>query len=38
MKQKRDIHTRKFKKYKARLNIDGSHIKKGSATMRPMCQ
>jgi hypothetical protein len=29
MKRKRDIRTRKVKEYKARLNIDGSHMKKG---------
>jgi hypothetical protein len=29
MKQKRNIRTRQVKKYKARLNIDGSHMKKG---------
>ena len=29
MKRKRDIKTRKVKKYKARLNIDGSKMKKG---------
>ena len=29
MKRKRDIKTRKVKKYKARLNIDGSRMKKG---------
>ena len=29
MKRKRDIKTRKVKKYKARLNIDGSHMKQG---------
>ena len=29
MKRKRDIMTRKVKKYKARLNIDGSRMKKG---------
>jgi hypothetical protein len=28
MKQKRDICTRKVKKHKPRLNIDGSHMKK----------
>ena len=29
MKRKRDIRTRKVKKYKARLNIDGSRMQKG---------
>ena len=29
MKRKRDIRTREIKKYKARLNIDGSRMKKG---------
>jgi hypothetical protein len=29
MKQKRDIKTRAVKKYKSRLNIDGSQMKKG---------
>lgn len=29
MKRKRDIRSRKVKKYKARLNIDGSKMKKG---------
>jgi hypothetical protein len=29
MKRKRNIRTREVKKYKARLNIDGSHMKKG---------
>ena len=29
MKRKRNIRTRQIKKYKARLNIDGSHMKKG---------
>ena len=29
MKRKRDIRTRKIKKYKARLNIDGSRMQKG---------
>ena len=29
MKRKRDIKTRKVKKYKARLNIDGSRMQKG---------
>jgi hypothetical protein len=29
MKRKRDIKTRKIKKYKARLNIDGSRMEKG---------
>ena len=29
MKRKRDIRTRKIKKYKARLNIDGSRMKPG---------
>ena len=29
MKRKRDIKTRQIKKYKARLNIDGSRMKKG---------
>ena len=29
MKRKRNIRTRQAKKYKARLNIDGSHMKKG---------
>jgi hypothetical protein len=29
MKRKRNIRTREVKKYKARLKIDGSHMKKG---------
>jgi hypothetical protein len=29
MRRKRDIKTRKIKKYKARLNIDGSQMTKG---------
>ena len=29
MKRKRDIQTRQIKKYKARLNVDGSRMKKG---------
>ena len=29
MKRKRDIKTREVKKYKARLNLDGSRMKKG---------
>jgi hypothetical protein len=29
MKQKQNIRTRQVKKYKARLNIDGSHMQKG---------
>ena len=29
MKQKRDIRTRKIKKWKARLNVDGSRMKQG---------
>ena len=29
MKRKRDIQTRKIKKHKARLNVDGSRMKKG---------
>ena len=29
MRRKRDIITRKIKKYKARLNVDGSRMKRG---------
>ena len=29
MRQKRDIITQKIKKYKARLNVDGSRMKRG---------
>jgi hypothetical protein len=29
MKRKQNIRTREVKKYKARLNIDGSHMKNG---------
>ena len=40
MKRKRDIKTRKVKKWKARLNIDGSKMKKGlhyDQTYAPVC-
>jgi hypothetical protein len=37
MKKKRDIKTRKIKKYKARLNIDGSRMEKRGSLLGHIC-
>jgi hypothetical protein len=37
MKRKRDIKTRKIKKYKARLNIDGSRMEKRHTLLGHLC-